>query len=698
MDKTRHFPTEDEIRDFIKRSPVPPSKREIAKAFNIKGNDKIELKRVLRSLSGDKKVKAQEHKRNGTLPNVLIVKIISLDPKKGIFAEPIEDITEDPVLIKVIPVPKTQDPLELDEKCLVRLTLEKKAQYAATVLKRFGKEQEKTTIGLVETSTRGLSVVLAQRNMRPMMIPPEFSKDLKDGDFVRLTLVKSRGLEVISAVEKLERKMDEGLLSQIVIHKFNLPHIFSPEALANMEHLTVPPLGHREDLRDLPLVTIDGEDARDFDDAVWASPHKDGWHMVVAIADVAHYVKDHSPLDHEAYERGNSVYFPDRVIPMLPEALSNDLCSLRPHTDRAAFAVHLWIDGDGNLYQHKFVRALIQSAARLTYREVQMAHDGKAIDHPQTVKDVIPNLWGAYEILKKSRERRGTLDFDRAEKKVLFTPTGDVAEVRDAPTYESQKLIEEFMISANVAAAQTLTRLNKPCIYRIHDEPDPIRVQDLKAQLQSIGLTLTSPSAPRPSHFTQILKKVHGTPNEHLVNDAILRTQAQAQYSATNIGHFGLNLPQYGHFTSPIRRYSDLILHRLLLRSLGYDETIPEVDPPRLQAMALHLSDRERVAARAEWETTDRYVAAYLSNHIGETFDARITGMVKTGLFIAAGPMEADGFIPVSNMRDDYYTFDPKKKRFLGRRTRRMIRVGDTLRVQLIQADPIANSMVFQPV
>lgn len=698
MDHNRRLPTEDELRDFINRSPTPPSKRDIAKAFNIKGNDKIELKRLLRALSGDKKGKAKEHKKNGTLPNVLIVKLISLDPKKGIFAEPIDDIAQDPILIKVTPLPKTQDPLELDEKCLVRLTLEKAGQYTATVLKRFGKDQEKTAIGLIETSPRGMSVIMAQRNTRPMMIPKEFSLNLKDGDFVRLTLVKSRGAEVISAVEKLERKMDEGILSQIVIHKFNLPHIFSPEALANAEHLTVPPLGHREDLRDVPLVTIDGEDARDFDDAVWAVPHKDGWHMVVAIADVAHYVKDHSPLDHEAYERGNSVYFPDRVVPMLPEALSNDLCSLRPHTDRASFAVHLWIDGDGNLYQHKFVRALIQSAARLTYREVQAAHDHKDIDHPQAIKDLIPNLWGAYETLKKARERRGTLDFDRAEKKVLFTPTGEVAEVRDAPSYESQKLIEEFMICANVAAAQTLARMDKPCIYRIHDEPDPIRVQDLKVQLQSIGLTLSSPSAPRPSHFTQILKKVHGTANEHLVNDAILRTQAQAQYNATNIGHFGLNLAQYGHFTSPIRRYSDLILHRLLLRTLGYDDQVSEIDTPRLQAMALHLSDRERVAARAEWETTDRYVAAYLSNQIGETFDARITGMIKAGVFISAGPVEADGFIPVSNMRDDYYTFDPKKKLFFGRRTRRMIRVGDTLRVQLIQADPIANSMVFQPV
>ena len=552
-------------------------------------------------------------------------------------------------------------------------------------------------VGIFRRAHNGGRVAAADRRDRAeYIVEPAHIAGAADGELVTAELLPARrfGPPRVKIVERLGLPEAPDAISLISIAQFDIPHVFANAALAEAAAARPADPAGRADLRDLDLVTIDGADARDFDDAVWAEPDPDprnlgGWHLVVAIADVAYYVAPGSALDREARERGNSVYFPDRVVPMLPEALSNGLCSLKPNEDRACLAVHLWIDRDGLKLRHTFKRAIMRSAARLTYDQVQTALDGGT--KLAIAKSRLDALYGAFAALDRARAARGALALDLIEYRVVLDTKGAPVAVEPRQRLDSHKLIEEFMILANVAAAEELEARRRPNLYRVHDAPDPDRLDALRLALADInipGLGLAKGQVIRPQLFNRVLATIAGRPEAALVNDLVLRAQSQAVYSPQNIGHFGLALRRYAHFTSPIRRYADLLVHRALL-----GESAPR---EALDAIAKHVSATERRAAAAERAALERYRARLLGDRIGEVFAARVNGVQRFGLFLTLPDTGADGLLPIGNLPPDFYRFDPHRTRLIGRHSRRSFGLGDPLSVRLAEADPIGGRLVFQ--
>src|SRR6516164_9398717 len=532
-----------------------------------------------------------------------------------------------------------------------------------------------------------------------------------DGELVRVEQLSAAGSPRARVVERLGHSSDPGAVSRLAIAGHDIPTEFPSAAIAEAEAAPPASLAGRTDLRDLALVTIDGADARDFDDAVWAEPDPDpenrgGWHIIVAIADVALYVRPGTALDREARRRGNSVYFPDRVVPMLPEILSNDLCSLKPGVDRACFAAHLWIDAAGRKRRHRFERGLMRSVARLTYEQTQAAQEGHGEGGLPLPLERVAALFGAYTRLAAARASRGTLELDIDEDRVVLDAEKQpVAIVRQA-RLDSHRLIEEFMILANVAAAEELERRRQLCMYRIHDAPEREKLEELHAILDEIGipgLGLARGQAPKPEMFNRILRRAAATPATAVVNELVLRCQAQAAYSADNIGHFGLALRRYAHFTSPIRRYADLMTHRALIAGAYGDRHDPgsgaspsNVGREEMAATAGHISATERRATAAERAALERYRALILARSVGRIFAGRISGIAEFGLFVSLTENGANGLVPISTLPDDYYERDERAHRLIGRRSGRVFQIGDEVSVRLVEADAIGGRVVFQ--
>jgi ribonuclease R len=460
----------------------------------------------------------------------------------------------------------------------------------------------------------------------------------------------------------------------------------------------------REDWRKVPLVTIDPADAKDHDDAVFAEADTDpknegGFIVTVAIADVAHYVTPGSALDREALVRGNSVYFPDRVVPMLPERISNDLCSLRPNEDRAALAVRMVIEANGKKRSHTFHRILMRSAAKLHYAQAQDAIEGRADETTGPLLDpVLRPLYAAYAARKRERAERQPLDLDLPERKILLKPDGTVDRVIVPPRLDAHRLIEEFMILANVAAAETCERARVPLIYRVHDEPSPEKIEALREFLATLDIRIAKGQVMRGGEFNKILARVRGTEHEQIVNDVVLRSQAQAEYAAENYGHFGLNLRRYAHFTSPIRRYADLVVHRALITSRGFgSDGLPQgIDLKTLGEVSARISAAERRAMKAERETVDRLIAHFLADRIGANFAGRISGVTRAGLFVKLDETGADGFIPASTVGNDYYRYHEARHALIGDHTGESYRLGDKVEVKLVEAAPVAGALRFE--
>jgi ribonuclease R len=496
------------------------------------------------------------------------------------------------------------------------------------------------------------------------------------------------GLKPARIIERLGAMGDARSVSLIVIHTHDIPQEFPPAALDEAERAGATPLGRRTDLRGIPLVTIDGEDARDFDDAVFAEPDGSGFRLIVAIADVAHYVRSGSPLDLAARNRGNSVYFPDRVVPMLPEALSNGWCSLRPDEDRGCLFAELHIDANGRKTGHRFGRGLMRSAARLTYEAVQRAHDAGDATHA--------HLYAAFRALLAARTARGTLDLDLAERRVVIDSAGVVRSVTPRPRLDSHRLIEEFMVLANVAAAEELERLHQPVMYRIHAPPSQDKLASLRDFLHGLGISLPPGDRVHPRDLDRVLRRFADTPEAPLVNEVMLRCQSQAEYSPDNIGHFGLALPRYAHFTSPIRRYADLLVHRALIRGLKLgDGALAPDEAARFPDTALHITATERRAQLAERDAIDRYLAAYMADKVGENFAARISGVTRFGLFVTIPDSGASGLVPVRSLPDDFWQHDEREQTLTGRRTRLAFRLAQQVEVRLAEASPVTGSLVF---
>jgi len=500
------------------------------------------------------------------------------------------------------------------------------------------------------------------------------------------------GLKPARVIERLGKLGDAKSISLIAIHTHDIPVAFPEEALIEASQAQAVSLGRRDDLRDIPLVTIDGEDARDFDDAVFAEPDGDGFRLLVAIADVAWYVRPGSALDRTARTRGNSVYFPDRVVPMLPEALSNGWCSLVPNEDRGCLFVEMRVDKSGRKLSHRFGRGLMRSAARLTYEQVQNAVD----THGDLRIDPRP-LYDAFNALLGARVSRGTLDLDLPERKVTLSPEGEVLAVTPRPRLDSHRLIEEFMVLANVAAAEELERLTHPLVYRVHAPPSEEKLTALRGFLNGIGISLPAGNQLHPRDLDHVLRKAAGTPEAQLVNEVMLRSQSQAAYSPDNIGHFGLALTRYAHFTSPIRRYADLLVHRGLITGLKLGPGgLGDREAASFPDTAAHITATERRAALAERDAIDRYLATFMADKIGMRFSARISGVTRFGLFVTVPESGATGLVPMSALPDDYWHHDEMEQTLTGSRTRQVFRLSQDVEVRLSEANPVTGSLVFQ--
>jgi len=557
-----------------------------------------------------------------------------------------------------------------------------------------------TVVGiLVKTKNSWGLEVTNRKDKASYIVRTPAKSEQQAGELVAARILPStkQGRHEVEITHRLGDINDPKVVSLIAIHQNEIPLTFPKEAIDEAEAAQSVTLKNRDDLRKIPLVTIDGADARDFDDAVFAEADGTGWHLIVAIADVSHYVSPGSALDREAYKRGNSTYFPDRVVPMLPEALSNELCSLKPNVERASMAVHMWIDKAGELTRWKFVRGVMKSHARLTYEQVQAAMDGNgdAMTKP-LLETVIKPLYAAYACLMSARLKRGTLELELPERKVLLGTDGNVKAIVNRDRLESHKLIEEFMICANVAAAAQLEGKGGLCLYRIHDKPTEVKLESLRDFLDSIGISLVPSKQLHPRMLTQILENAAGGEHAQVVNEVMLRSQAQAIYSPDNIGHFGLALAKYAHFTSPIRRYADLVVHRALIRTcaLGGDG-LTDQEIKNLEEIGEHISGTERRSATAERDVVDRFTTMFLADKIGTVFSGRISGVARFGLFARLDATGADGIIPFNALPRDFYEHDEKRHAMVGQRHGRVYQLAAPIQVRITTVDRLTGSMSF---
>jgi ribonuclease R len=713
------FPTKDQVLAFIRESGTQVGKREIARAFGITGEAKIALKAMLKELSIEGAVEKGEKRhlgRKGALPPIDAIEITHTDKDGDLFAKPAkwDSDAKPPTIIVIQPRNKgsfkgRHRPLTvgIGDRVLAKLSPAGDNAFEARPIKKLAAAPARL-LGVYKVDEKGGRLLPVDKKYRyEVVIARADAGPAMSGDLVAAEVFDTPhyGPQRARVIERLGDVNASNNLSLIAIHQQGIPHAFNDEAVTQAAKAKAAPMDDdRVDLRNIPLVTIDGEDARDFDDAVFAEPDTDpanpgGWHLLVAIADVAWYVRAGDALDRDAYARGNSVYFPDRVVPMLPEELSNGWCSLKPHEDRPVLAAHMWINSKGKVLRHKIIRGMMHSAARLTYTQVQAARDGTPDEMTRPLMEkVIGPLYGAYAALDEARSKRGTLELDITERKIIVDrETGKIIGVEPRARYDSHKLIEEFMIAANVAAAETLASSAYPCVYRIHDRPDPERVQGLQEALQTLDLSFPPAGEARPAEFNRLLAQVRGGPHENMVNTLVLRTQAQAVYSPENIGHFGLGLRKYAHFTSPIRRYSDLLVHRALIaaQKLGEGGWNPKQDPD-LVAVCEYISMTERRAALAERQTVDRFTAAFLADRVGATFRGRISGVSRFGLFVNLDETGADGILPMRNLPQDFYDLDERGHRVIGRRRGIQLRVGDMVDVRLVETNEVAGGIVFE--
>jgi ribonuclease R len=716
--RDRIFPTRDAIVAFIRAHPEKVGTREIAREFGLKNADRAELKQILRELADEGTIAKRGKKISepAALPATVMVDITGRDSDGELIATPTEwDEVEsgEPPKIR-IHVPKRPQPgtaAGVGDRALLRiekLDVSDGAAYSGRIIKVV--DHAKTRVlGIFRALPAGggrLVPVDKKQAGRELNIAKADTGGAEDGDLVSVDLVRSRGFGLASGKvkERLGSLASEKAVSLIAIHAHEIPQAFSPAALREAEEAKPASLKGREDWRDVPLVTIDPPDAKDHDDAVHAEVdpdpnNKGGYIVTVAIADVAFYVRPGSALDRDALTRGNSVYFPDRVVPMLPERISNDLCSLVPGEARGALAVRMIIGADGRKRSHSFHRILMRSAAKLNYAQAQAAIDGRPDDITGPLLDpILKPLYAAYSVVKRARDEREPLDLDIPERKILLKPDGTVDRVTVPERLDAHKLIEEFMILANVAAAEMLEKKALPLIYRVHDEPTVEKVHALQEFLKTLDMPFAKSGALRPAVFNRVLAQVRGHDSEPLVNEVVLRSQAQAEYAAENYGHFGLNLRRYAHFTSPIRRYADLVVHRALIRGLGLGEgALPETETPEtLSEVAAQISVTERRAMKAERETADRLIAHFLADRIGATFQGRISGVTRAGLFVKLTDTGADGLIPIRTLGTEYFNYDEARHALVGSRSGAMHRLGDVVDVRLVEAAPVAGALRFE--
>jgi len=704
-------PTRDELLAFIRDSETPVGKREIARAYGLKGDQRIELKELLRDLRDTGEIapdRAKTFRHPESLSDMVVLEIVSVDDDGHLLAVPRrhdDDKDGPPPRIEVTaPASRNVPAPAVGDRVLASMKRRGKNTYEAKVVRRLGSGPKKI-LGLYEEppGRNGLGLVTPtdRKLRREFDVRPSDKNGALPGDIVWIEEIGGALARRARIVERIGPMSDPRTVSLISIATNDIPVDFPEAAIEEADRAKAAPMGHRLDLRDVPLVTIDGEDARDFDDAVFAEPdpdHPGGWRLLVAIADVAWYVRHDRPLDRAAYRRGTSVYFPDRVVPMLPEQLSNHWCSLVPHEDRPVLVAEMWIDAEGHLKRHKFHRAMMRSAARLTYNRVQRAMNGTPDAEIEPLMDeVVRPLYGAYRVLLAAREARGALDLDLPERQVTLGKDGHIATIGVRERLDSHKLIEEFMVLANVAAAQALEQRQMPCLYRVHDQPDLAKLEALREFLGTLGIKVPTGQRLRPADLNRVLHEVADKPVSQLVSQTVLRSQSQAVYSPDNLGHFGLALARYAHFTSPIRRFPDLIVHRALIAAYGLgDGGLSSEDRGRFTEFGEHLSMCERRAVAAERGAMDRYVAAFMAGHVGAVFPGRVNGVTRFGLFATLEGTGADGLIPIRSLGQEFFRHDEGRQVLIGERTGETFGLGDRLQLKLIEADLATGGLLFE--
>ena len=704
------IPSKPEILDWIAENPTLTAKRDIAKAFGIKGAARIDLKRVLKELEaeGHLEKRKRSYQDPDRLPPVSVLQVTGPDKDGDLFAKPMEWQGEgvEPV---VLVIPRASDPaLGAGDRILARLTLVQAQDhhYEARLIRRIGANPQRV-LGIFRKTTEGGRIVPIDKGSdKEWWVPKDATHGAKDGELVEAEQAgpKARmGSPRARIVERLGDPSAPKAVSLIAIHQHGIPDDFPDDVMAQADAAKPVGLKGREDLRDLPLITIDPSDARDHDDACYAhadeDPKNEGGHVVwVAIADVAAYVTPGSALDREARKRGNSTYFPDRVVPMLPDRLSGDLCSLHEGVPRACIAVRMVLDAAGNKIGHSFHRGLMRSPASLHYEEVQDAIDGAPNDRTGPLLDaVLKPIYAAYAALKAARAERQPLDLDLPERRIELDKDGTVKSVNFKDRLDAHRLIEEFMVLANVAAAETLLSKKTPLLYRIHEEPSPAKLDALRETAQAAGYTLAKGQVLHTRHLNKLLNDAAGTDDAELINLSTLRSMTQAYYGPAHIGHFGLALRSYAHFTSPIRRYADLIVHRALITAHGWgNDGLSQHDIEDIEQTGAHISDTERRSMMAERDTTDRYLASYLSERVGNEFSGRISGVARFGAFVKLDETGADGLLPMRSLGREYFHFDQEAGTLMGSDTGMIISVGQRVTVRLSEAVPVTGGIALE--
>ena len=704
------LPSREAILEAMAQQPNLDGKRDLARHFGIHGDMRTPFKVLLKQMEGEGFIARTRKaiRRTAALPAVTVLDIPSDADPDDLHAFPAQwneeegerprVTVESPRNARVVPGP--------GDRILARIDAGEGDLpiYTARAMKILEKPR-RGQIGIVRMDEDGARLIPIDRKQKEMRIEHGDLGTAGDGDLVEVEVKLTGRLMIPKAkvAAVIGNPRSEGAVSMIAIHNLEIPYRFPSAVLKDAEEAKEANLKGREDWRHIPLVTIDPYDAKDHDDAVYAEPDTDagnpGGHIVyVAIADVAAYVKPGTALDREAYLRGNSVYFPDRVVPMLPERISNDLCSLKEGENRPSLAVRMIFDAEGRKKTHSFHRVLFRSAAKLSYQQAQAAIDGKPDDKTgQILEAILKPLWRAYGAMAKARDQRGPLDLDLPERKIILDAKGMVADVRVPERLDAHRLIEEMMIAANVAAAETLEKHRSALLYRVHDTPSQEKLMGLRDFLSSLDLPFSTSDAVRPTDFNRVLDKAKDLGKTQQVSEMVLRTQAQAEYAAENYGHFGLNLDRYAHFTSPIRRYADLIVHRALITALGFgNDGLTDAEVSKLQGIAQHISSTERRAMLAERETADRLLAQFLSEKIGVEFEGRISGVTRSGLFVKLKDTGADGFIPASTLGQDFYRFVEEMQAMVGDRTGETFRIGDPVSVRLLEVAPVAGALRFE--
>ena len=702
------IPSKTEILDWIAENPAKTAKRDIAKAFGIKGAARIDLKRLLRELEdeGQLQKRKSSYRDASKLPPVSVLQVLGPDADGDLFAKPLEwaGAGDAPRILMVM---KASEPaLGAGDRILGRLTEVTGEDYAYTgrLIRQIGANPLRI-LGVFRVAAEGGRIVPVDKgSQKEWTVAAGATEGAKDGELVEAEQAGPKGrmgLPKARIVARLGDPTQPRAVSLIAIHQHGIPDHFPDDVIAEADSAEPAGLNGRDDLRGLPLITIDPWDARDHDDACCAIPNGEGgFALWVAIADVAHYVTPGSGLDREARTRGNSTYFPDRVVPMLPDRLSGDLCSLHEGVPRACIAVEMQIDRDGNKTSHRFVRGLMMSPASLNYEEVQAAMDGDVnAKVAPLLKDVIRPLYGCYDALKKAREKRQPLELDLPERKIILNEAGKVEDVAFKDRLDAHRLIEEFMVLANVAAAETLVEKKTALLFRVHEEPSQEKLDALRETAGASGLILAKGQVLKTAHLNRLLDQAAGTDDAELINIATLRSMTQAYYNPENFGHFGLALQAYAHFTSPIRRYSDLIVHRALVTAHGWgsDGLTPE-DTAQLADTAQAISDTERRSMVAERDTTDRYLAAFLNDRVGAVMGGRISGIAKFGVFVKLDETGADGMIPIRNLGDEYFHYDADSQTLMGSDTGVVITLGQRVTVKLIEAAPVTGGLIVEMV